>query len=286
MPELPEVETIVRSLSPFLTGQKIADFHLLDTKAWRGPNLSFLDDLKGKVITKIWRRGKLALIQTETGETLIFHLKMTGRLIWVQKITPRPKHTRFILNFSHCSKELRFIDPRRFGFISGRHAKEVEKETAPELASLGPEPLIIEFSEFKKLFKNRKARLKNLLLNQRFVAGIGNIYADEILFRAQINPLQPAYLLNDDKLRLLWKTMKSTLQEAIRLRGTSIRDYRDGANQKGNFQDMLLVYGRENQACPICDQKITRLRLGGRSTYFCPSCQKLRQDYKRKRKRK
>ena len=284
MPELPEVETVVRSLFPCLTGQKIADYQLIDAKVWRGGNLFFLDNLKGKLITKIWRRGKLALIQVATGEILIFHLKMTGRLIWVPKASPRPKHTRFILNFQEVEEELRFVDPRRFGFIACRRSEEVEKETAPELAGLGPDALTVSWEEFKKIFGQRTARLKSLLLDQRLIAGIGNIYADEILFRARLNPLLPANYLSEKEWQLLWQKIKETLQEAIKYRGTSIRDYRDGANQKGNFQDRLLVYGREQQACPVCGQKIARSRIGGRSTYFCPKCQKLLNQKKSRKK--
>jgi len=142
------------------------------------------------------------------------------------------------------------------------------------LATLGPEPLEIELDQFREILRARKARIKSLLLNQKLIAGIGNIYADEILFRSCIHPLTPANELGENELRILWKTMRTILQTAIKKRGTSIRDYRDVDNQKGNFQLFLQVYGREKQPCPRCGQPIQRLQIGGRSSHFCPVCQK------------
>lgn len=209
----------------------------------------------------------------ENDLTLAIHLKMTGQLIWKPPVNTPDKHTRFLLRFCRTENELHFQDMRKFGFIS-IFASSNEADI-PWLASLGPEPLEIDYPSFSKLFTNRKKPLKSLLLDQEFLAGIGNIYADEILFRAKIHPQKKADLLSEKDKKRLWQSMRLVLTEAINLKGSSIRNYRDSDGVRGNFQNFHRVYGREGLPCPECRTKISRIRLGGRSSFFCPQCQKL-----------
>lgn len=272
MPELPEVETIVRSLSPRLQGLRISSFQLLFPPLLKNENKDVLGELVGARILTVRRRGKLILIDCEKNLTLCFHLKMTGRILFCPKQKPLEKHTRFIISFEDKKQELRFGDVRKFGFLLLVPTSEVLESEV--LGSLGPEPLELDFSSFCHLFKGRSARLKSLLLDQSFVAGIGNIYADEILFRARLHPLTPGSFLRKPALRRLWQSTRETLASALAARGSSIRDYTDALGKEGNYQNFHQVYGRESLPCPSCGEKIARLRLGGRSTFFCPRCQK------------
>ncbi len=273
MPELPEVETIVRNLRPSLLGLKIDNYRLLFPGILKNKDHYLLRKLRGKEVIGLQRRGKLILIHCEANLSLLFHLKMTGNLLFCSPDKDLDKHTHFILFFKCREKELRFRDVRKFGFVVCHLTSEIY--CTEELKNLGPEPLEIDFSSFKRLFEGRKARIKSLLLDQNFLAGIGNIYADEILFEAKIHPLRSASLLSQDDLKRLWKAMRGVLEEALRKRGSSIRDYRDSEGVPGSFQDYHRIYGRASQPCVFCGEKVGRLRLGERSTFFCPSCQKL-----------
>lgn len=206
------------------------------------------------------------------GLTLLFHLKMTGQLLFCRKTEPYDKHTHFIISFRKPRRELRFRDIRKFGFVL--LLKTSEAECSTELQSLGPEPLEIGWPAFLKLLQGRRGRIKPLLLNQNLIAGIGNIYADEILFEAGFHPGSDVERFQQIDLVKLWKAMRLILARAIRSRGTSIRDYRDGDGREGSFQDCLCVYGRESLPCPRCGGKIKRLRIAGRSSHFCPRCQR------------
>jgi len=274
MPELPEVETLIRSLSPKLKGLEISGFKILYRRIIRNKTLSLLHRLTGKKIVSLHRRGKMVLIDCEGGLSLVFHLKMTGQLIFYSKGQPLDKHVHFVLFFKGQSKELCFRDVRKFGFIFCGRTSDID--SSDELKELGPEPLEVDFPAFRKLFQGRTARLKSLLLNQSFLAGIGNIYSDEILFKAKVHPLTSAACLGDSDLKLLWKAMRSVLKRAIRYRGSSIRDFMDAEGQKGNYQNRHQVYGRESCSCFLCGTSIERLRLGGRSSFFCPRCQRIR----------
>lgn len=274
MPELPEVETLITSLWPKVKGLEISRIRVLCRRILKNENFSFLKKLIGKKIVGLRRRGKMILIDSEGGVSLIVHLKMTGQLIFHSSAEPLDKHTHLIIFFKGQSQELRYRDVRKFGFISWARTSDVD--SAHELSSLGPEPLEIDFPGFRRLFQGRTARLKSLLLNQNFLAGIGNIYSDEILFKAKLHPLTPASCLEKNELRLLWKAMRDVLKTAIRYKGSSIRDFTDAEGEKGNFQNRHRVYGRESLPCIICGAAVERLRLGGRSSFFCPSCQKIR----------
>jgi len=272
MPELPEVETIVQDLSSKLKGLEISSVRIMHPPVLRNKELSLLHDLKGRKIVGVRRRGKMLLIDFERNLSLIIHLKMTGQLLFYSTEEPWDKHTHFILSFKDENNELRFRDVRKFGFISCLRTLDVP--CADELKNLGPEPLEIDFLLLKKLFLGRKARLKSLLLNQNFIAGIGNIYADEILFQARLHPLTPATLLGDDDLKRLLKAMRDVLRKAIKHKGSSIRTFTNAEGKRGEFQNYHQVYGRESLSCFFCGEKIMRLRLAGRSSFFCPRCQK------------
>ncbi|KKN53880.1 hypothetical protein LCGC14_0597750 [marine sediment metagenome] len=272
MPELPEVETIVRNLSSKLKGLEISSVKIIYPPVLRKKKPSLINDLKGRKVVSVRRRGKMLLINFERNLSLLIHLKMTGQLLFYPREEPLDKHTHFILSFKDENKELRFRDVRKFGFISC--IRNLDISCADELKNLGPEPLEIDFPLFKKLFQGRKARLKSLLLNQNFIAGIGNIYADEILFQAKLHPLTPASHLGDDDLKRLLKAIRDVLRKAIVHKGSSIRSFTNAEGKRGKFQNYHQVYGRESQSCFICGEKIKRLRLGGRSSSFCPRCQK------------
>jgi len=274
MPELPEVETIVRSLSPRLKGLRIKSFELLFPPILRSGSISRLRYLLGKEILKVWRRGKMIIIEMEDDLCLVFHLKMTGNLFLSSSAVPYDRHVHFILSFEGQGKELRFRDVRKFGFISCLFSSDLS--LSKELRDLGPEQLEMEYAHFEKLFEGKTARIKGLLLHQKFIAGIGNITSDEILFRARIHPLSRASGLNSRQKQKLWTAMQDVLREAIAKKGSSIQDFRDVDGQKGSFQDYHRVYGRKGLPCPRCDTPIRRIRLSGRSSFFCPKCQRVK----------
>ncbi len=275
MPELPEVETIVRTLAPGVRGRRVERAALLFAPLLRRPPKGGLAVLAGRRILGARRRGKMALLDVEGGLTLVFHLKMTGQLLLAPHgAAPPDKHTRLVLKFRDGGPELRFRDVRKFGFllcVSG------EPESAcPELASLGPEPLGLAFEDFRRALGKRKGRIKGLLLDQTVVAGIGNIYADEMLFDAAIHPETPAAALGTAGLRRLWESMRRILARAIEKKGSSLSDYVDAAGREGSYQEFHKVYGRAGEPCARCGRPVRRTVVGGRGTYFCPGCQRKR----------
>ena len=274
MPELPEVETIVRGLSKSLNGLEIASAQLLCPEIYTEAEPSTLKRIKGRTILNIRRRGKMICFDCERDLTLLIHLGMTGQLFCAYPNQPIDKHTHFLLGFESFQQELRFRDVRKFGFLSCFFSDEAMGQK--KLDRLGPEPLEIGYSDFVSLFKGHKARLKSLLLDQSFIAGIGNIYADEILFQAQLHPLLPAHSLQRVELRRLWRAVRKVLHQAIEHKGSSIRDYMDSKSQKGRFQDYHQVYGKESSPCSVCGQTIIRIRVNGRSSFYCPECQPFR----------
>jgi formamidopyrimidine-DNA glycosylase len=271
VPELPEIETIVRGLAPRLEGAGFGRPRLLYPRLLRRSSPSGLAALEGLKILALGRRGKMLTIRCEGGRTLVFHLKMTGQMLLVKPGTPEDKHTRLILPLAGRGLELRFRDIRKFGFLCCLSPGE----SAPELDALGPEPLEIDFPSFARLFEGRRGRLKSLLLNQRVIAGIGNIYADEILFRARIHPEIPASSLGKPELRSLWKATRVILNQAISRKGSTISDFADPDGRPGNYQELHKAYGREGERCVRCGTAIRRIVIGGRSSFYCPSCQDL-----------
>jgi formamidopyrimidine-DNA glycosylase len=271
MPELPEVETIVRGLKPYLEGTEMGTFRLLFPPLLRRASGVALAVFEGKKVTTVKRRGKMILVECEGGRALIFHLKMTGQMLLERPDVPVDKHVRLIIPLVGRDRELRFRDIRKFGFLCCFEPSGLSP--VPELDALGPEPLEIDFRSFARLFQGRRGRIKSFLLDQGVLAGIGNIYADEILFRAQIHPLTPASSLGERELKALWKSIRATLKLAISRKGSSIRDYTDPNGDPGDFQKLHKVYGREGGKCPRCKTTVGRIKVSGRSTFFCPGCQ-------------
>ncbi|HAG08877.1 MAG TPA: formamidopyrimidine-DNA glycosylase [Desulfotomaculum sp.] len=275
MPELPEVETIKRSLAQKITGLTIREVKIYLPKIIQGPNPDeFQARLNGKTFLNVNRRGKYLLFYLSAGIVLIVHLKMTGQLIYSPANAPVARHTHVFFNLSN-EHRLSFLDLRQFGRLCLVPLKELEN--MPGLKKLGVEPLGEEFfpDVMAQELSRRRTRLKPLLLDQSFIAGIGNIYADEILHRACLHPLRPANMLKTQETELLFKAIQEVLQEGIACRGTTIRDYVDGEGRPGNYQNKLKVHGRAGQVCGRCNQPIVRLRIQGRSAYICSYCQKL-----------
>jgi len=275
MPELPEVETIKRSLAQKITGLTIREVKIYLPKIIQITNPDeFQTGLKGKTFLNVNRRGKYLLFYLSAEYVLVVHLKMTGQLIYSPANAPVAKHTHAFFNLSN-EHRLSFIDLRQFGRLYLVPLEELEN--MPGLKKLGFDPLGENFFPdiMAQELSHRRTRLKPLLLDQSFIAGIGNIYADEILYRAYLHPLRPANTLKAQETAWLFKAIQEVLQEGIAYRGTTIRDYVDGEGRPGNYQNKLKVHGRAGQACERCGQLITRLRLQGRSAYICPYCQKL-----------
>ena len=271
MPELPEVETIRRTLLPKLTGATILSGEVLHEKMVLGITAEeFLKRVSGRKITDLQRRGKYLLLELSAGTVIGIHLRMTGQLTVEGADEPPAKATYFRL-FLDDGTELRFRDQRKFGKVF-----LFEKGKPPaSLRKLGPEPLSPEFSAaaFKKRLAQRKLAVKKALLNQEIVAGIGNIYADETLFEAGIHPARAVNSLTDTEIDALFQAVIKVLSAAIESRGTTFRDYRDGEGRSGAYQNKLKVYGQKGRPCPKCGSLIAKMNFGGRGTHFCPLCQ-------------
>lgn len=273
MPELPEVETIRRDLDKLISGLTIVKVDLRRTDIIRGSNApDFCRFLEGRAIQKVRRRAKMIII--ENGDYfLLVHLKMSGRLIYCDAVQPEEKHTHIIFHLSD-GRQLRFVDTRRFGFL--RLFLRGQEDKVPELNKLGPEPLEMTLPRFRELIKSKassRRALKTLLMDQTFIVGIGNIYADEILFAAKIMPTRTAVLLSDSDIANLYQAMRRILSEAIKNRGTTVADYADASGAQGGHQEKLMAYGRDGELCFICGSPIKRIKLGGRGTHFCAQCQ-------------
>jgi len=271
MPELPEVETIVRGLAPELEGVSISSLRLLYPKAVPEDRAALKREVPGRTITGVQRRGKLLLIELSPPLYLAFHLKMTGRLILAEKHAAPDKHTRIVFQLAN-KKKLFFKDMRKFGYCRAFSPKGLGEWEF--YSTLGPEPLEIGTDEFVGLFSGRRAKIKGLLLNQRLIAGIGNIYADEALFRARIRPDLAASDLDRQRLIQLYRSSREVLSEAIAESGSSIRDYRDPFGRPGGFQDNFQVYGKSGQPCPVCGTILSKLKVAGRTSTWCKDCQR------------
>jgi formamidopyrimidine-DNA glycosylase len=255
LPELPEVETIVRALRPRLSGRRIFELRFLARRARRGR----IPDLCGRRICAVRRYGKYILLELDRG-ALAIHLGMTGRLLWDGRPGP---YTRAILRLAGGDAVL-FDDPRQFGGI--RYG------SAPP-PGLGPDPLEISEEEFLARLRRRKGRIKPLLLNQRFLRGLGNIYTDESMFRAGIHPRAQVSRLSETRCRALYRAIGVVLSEAIQAGGSSISDYVTPEGAKGLFQVDHRVYGRAGEPCVTCGAAIRRIVVVQRGTYYCPRCQ-------------
>src|SRR5258707_1623734 len=270
MPELPEVETIARGLAKRISGDVIESVWLgSKPEPLKSPAAEIAIALQAKRISTVRRAGKHIVFDLESARGAIassqwiVHLGMTGSLLVCAPGLELEKHTHAVLQLA-SGRELRFVDPRRFGRLS-----VIENFEAP-----GAEPLQIAFADFGALFHRRKTPIKSALLNQNLLSGVGNIYADEALYRAGVRPRRRAASLNRDELRLLHKGLKQVLQEAIRLGGSTISNYVDSDGEEGFFQLKHRVYGREGEPCRVCKTPIKRIVIAGRSSHYCPRCQK------------
>ena len=283
MPELPEVETVLRGISPILEGNQI-DYAQVNRPDLRRPFPNNLAKrLKNRRINFLHRRSKYILIDLSEGETLIMHLGMSGRIMISQKVsgtfhhntTHSQKHDHFILHLKD-NHQLTFNDPRRFGVID--LLKTENLELSGMLSQIGPEPLSNSFNEayFVSTMRLKKTNIKSALLDQRVVAGLGNIYVCEALFRAGISPKRQALRISHKKLSSLVPIIKEILLEAISSGGSSLRDFRNASGDLGYFQHSFDVYGREDQDCynTECDSKIKRITQAGRSSFYCSNCQR------------
>ena len=261
MPELPEVETVVRSVAAHLAGRRIVSTTFTSRFVTPGNRAKLTQRLAGRRIESVTRRGKFILIALDQG-TLTIHLGMTGKLLVEGEAG---EHTHGVFTLDHGM--LLYHDPRQFGRI------EWSPGPPPRVARLGPEPLEIGFEEFRARLK-RKTRMKALLLNQTFLAGLGNIYADESLFAAGIHPLTAASKLTAARAQKLYDAIRGILTHAIQLDGSSISDYVNGRGERGWFQMEHRVYGREGEPCANCGRPIRKILVAQRGTHYCPHCQK------------
>jgi len=265
MPELPEVETIRRSLSRNIINKKIISVTVRDRRLIKEPSLAeFKKHIKGSRVSEVSRRGKVLLIGLDNKKYLIIHLRIAGWLIYPQL----QKKARVVFKFSD-NTFLNYMDQRALGEL--RLLEDYKQFSF--LKRLGPEPFELTAAEFSQRLKMRKTNIKNLLMNQEIIAGIGNIYAQEALFLSGINPQRSALSLNSGEVRKLHKSIVAILKKAIRNKGSSIDLYRDTQGNKGGMQECLMVYDKKGQPCYHCKTKIVKINIAGRGTCFCPQCQ-------------
>lgn len=274
MPELPEVETIVRDLRPQVEGRRVESAAASVPGILRYPDPdTFARGLADRVLSRVGRHGKFIQIDLDDGRLLVIHLGMTGRLGLAEPEQPLPPHTHLRLTLS-SGLELRMQDPRRFGrVLLGTQAEMVAARVMPRL---GPEPFEggVSFRAFNAILRRSHRPVKALLLDQSALAGLGNIYCDEACFRAGVRPTAVAARIGPERRRRLLQAIDEALTGAVSLRGSSISDYRDGFGEKGQNQGALLVYGRGGQPCPRCGRVLEQMRLAGRTTVFCRRCQR------------
>jgi formamidopyrimidine-DNA glycosylase len=278
MPELPEVEVIRRDLEREVVGKKIkaVDVDAMRSVRRHHNRKQFTQRLVAHKITGVERRGKYLLVHLDDDDVLVIHLGMSGQLIRVKSSRDAmAKHTHVIITFTQGG-QLRFVDPRTFGEMFVTEADNVEKEVS-ELAHLGIDPLetTMSWDYFGQMLASRHTKLKTLLMDQKFIAGIGNIYSDEILWGAGLRWDRMSDSLTSEEVRRLYRSMMETLQEAVKHRGSSLADeqYVDLFGRPGEFQEYHNVYAREGEACPRCRHPIVRERVSGRSTFYCSACQ-------------
>jgi formamidopyrimidine-DNA glycosylase len=271
MPELPEVETIRRQLAPHLEGRTLTGVEILDPR-WTRPQDrgAVTAELRGRRVQRIGRQGKYLVWELSDDRFLLVHLRMTGALLFDP--APEPSHTRVRMELDDGHR-LIYVDPRRFG--TGHIARDAAERDAYLGARLGVEPMTPAFTTdyLRAAARGRTAPVKAFVLDQRRIAGVGNIYADEALFRAGIHPLRPAGALKRGQLAALREAIEVALRDGIEAKGATIDDFRHVDGASGSFQDRFMVYGRAGQPCVTCGTTIRKLVVGGRGTYVCERCQ-------------
>jgi formamidopyrimidine-DNA glycosylase len=271
MPELPEVETTRRGIEPHTVGRRIVALQLHEPRLrWRVDS-AIPDRIRGRRILHAKRRAKYLLLETEVG-TLLLHLGMSGNLRVLPATTPRLTHDHFDLLLD-SGNTLRFNDPRRFGSL---HYTAGDPNEHPLLADLAPEPFDPQFNTdyLWCITRKRRVAIKQLLMNSKLVVGVGNIYANEALFRAKVRPRRRASSLSREEVARLTRAIKAILAMAIRVGGTTLRDYVGADGNPGYFKQKLFVYERAGEPCRVCKTPLRQLTQGQRSTYYCPTCQK------------
>jgi formamidopyrimidine-DNA glycosylase len=272
VPELPEVETVVRDLRPRLVGRQIVSLKA-GRKTLRRPwDRQWESLLLRRRVRSVRRRGKWILLDLEEQRCLVIHLGMTGRLTVTPARTPVEPHTHLIFNLDRGG-QMRFNDIRRFGSAT-LFQDCVQVERFFDESRLGPEPFALESGYWRDRLAATRRTIKAVLLDQTVLAGVGNIYADESLFEARLHPSRMAGDLDSGEAERLRRAIAKVLTRAIERRGSSIRNYVGGSGLKGRYQEEFRAYGRTGEPCPRCRTPIARLRLAGRSTHYCPRCQK------------
>ena len=277
MPELPEAQTIATQLDRCLRGVRLGRVVLRLGKIVRCNGTTLRAALRERSVRQVTRRGKRVVLQLEPEATLVFRLGMTGQILVTETAAPRDRHVHLRIGLDDGKRELRYRDVRRFGsvwFTEGAgHDADARGNARPAgIDDLGPEPLEITPAQFDRLMSRRR-QIKALLLDQRAIAGLGNIYCDEALFAARIHPLTRASDIDRPQRRDLLRAIRRILRQAIREGGSTVRDYRTATGQEGRFQTRHRVYGRQGQPCPRCHTPIQRITAAGRSTHICPGCQ-------------
>jgi formamidopyrimidine-DNA glycosylase len=271
MPELPEVETVRRKLVPLLEGRRFEEVEIEDVRLTRPFDpIEVARELEGERVGVVDRRGKYLIVRFESGRALLIHLRMTGAVL--QGPADGDTHRRAVIRLDDGTS-VSYRDVRRFGTWLLLEPEEVEAYVD---ARVGREPLAQAYraKHLAERLEGRQAPVKAAILDQRTVAGVGNIYADEALWRARIHPLKPAALLDPDEVKLLHKGIRQALQAGLRRQGSTLRDYRlpDGAS--GGAQREFKVYGRDGEPCDRCGTPIDKIRVAGRGTWYCPNCQR------------
>jgi len=278
--ELPEVEVMRRDLEKDVVGRKIAAAEVRPSKnAMRvirrhGRRKEFADKLLGRKILKSDRRGKYVLLSLDNGDVLVVHFAMSGQFVRGNKRVPLPPHTHVVITFQQGG-DLRFVDPRTFGEMFVTAGDELGKVKELQHIAIDPLDHVFTWQSFGGQMAQRESKLKQLLMDQKFISGLGNIYSDEVLFAAGLRHDRLSDTLSSQEVRRLYRSLQEVLQEAIRYRGTTLEDeaYLDLFGKPGEFQNELKVYGRQGLPCRRCRTPIQTVKISGRSAYFCPQCQ-------------
>jgi len=278
MPELPEVETVANGVHARIHGQQVLSVWTSNKpQTFKSPPERIAETLTGARIERVHRVGKTIVVDLARADKaaaqFLVHLGMTGRLLVSPPETPVPPHTHAILALSG-GRELRFVDARRFGRLSVLTPPQDDSQSSDRYTGLGKEPLLVSLDEFIRLFRGRKTPIKAALLNQSLLHGVGNIYADEALFRAGVRPKRQAARVTRAELARLRDGLITVLTHAIELGGSSVSDYVDADGVRGFFQLEHRVYMRTGEPCLVCGTPIRKIVIGGRSSHFCPACQK------------
>jgi len=265
MPELPEIETICIELKNKITHRKI--INIKTSKFRLRQTIPNLDILTGSKVNKVYRRAKYINIEFENNYILVLHLGMSGRILINDKYIPQ-KHDHLTIEFEN-NLFLTLNDPRRFGLI------DIIKDEPIYYQKQGIEPLEMDEHYLYELSRNKKSSIKQFLMNNKYIVGVGNIYACEALFKSHIHPAKQVFLLSESDFQLLVKNIKETLKEAIEAGGSSLRDYKKTNGDLGYFQAHHFVYNKTGKNCKICGSIIEKIKQGGRSSFYCPTCQVL-----------